>query len=136
MWILSFTYFRVQLLLSQIKIYIMPSRIELKKQELERALRSRFSSVYSYQLGKPYTESLEACKENVFPQIGGVMIYISSRIIRVGDTLYTDIDLKIPITSDSNTYRNVFSSDSLATPLGYTVNYDETGTVKEVKSCG
>jgi hypothetical protein len=114
----------------------MPSRIELKKQELERALRSRFNPVYSYQLGTPYNKSVEACNEIVFPPRGGVMIYTSSRIIRVGDTLYTDIDLKIPITSDSNTYRNVFSSDSLATPLGYTVNYDGTGTVKEVTSCG
>ena len=114
----------------------MPSRIELKKEELERVLRLRFNSVYSYQLGTPYNKSVEACSEIVFPLKGGVMIYISSRIIRVGDTLYTDVDLTIPITSNSNTYRNVFSSDSLATPLGYTVNYDETGTVKEVISCG
>ena len=110
-------------------------QITLKKQELERALRSRFSSVYSYQLGTPYTESVEACKETVFPSRTGVMIYTSSRIIQVGDTLYTDIGLRIPITNDSKTYRNVFSSNPLETPLGYTVNYDETGTVIDVTSC-
>jgi hypothetical protein len=138
MWILSFTYFRVQLLLSQIKLLKMADRreqITLKKLELERALRSRFSSVYSYQLGTPYNNSEEACRETVFPPRGGVMIYTSSRIIQVGDTLYTDIGLRIPITNDSKTYRNVFSSNPLETPLGYTVNYDETGTVIDVTSC-
>jgi len=110
-------------------------QITLKKQELERALRSRFNPVLSFQLGTPYNISVEACNEIVLPPRGGVMIYTSSRIIQVGDILYTDISLTIPIKSDSKTYRNVFSSDSLATPLGYTVSYDEIGTVIEVTIC-
>lgn len=108
----------------------MPSRIELKKAQLQEALRLRFKGgVVSYYLGNPYDTAEEASQENLPPR-GATTVYLKGTPIKVDDIVYQDSELKIPINTDSGKYRNVFTEGS--SPVGYVIIYDKFGKVTSV----